>query len=163
VPKRSIQDARRVFEREVVPSTSDHGTKQGRARLDAAENRAREEARRYVAGREQEAMELRDQALRTLTECRDAYEELHAEGSEARVSATDYTATLNRLRTRHRTPKGFCSGQRQFRGTSRARAKGGKSAGQSADEGGFLNRVSQVRFLPGAPRKVPGQRPFSGD
>lgn len=38
----------------------------------------------------------------------------------------------------------------------------GNSPWSSVGRSVFLNRVSEVRFLPGAPRKSPGQWPFSG-
>lgn len=98
-PRRTITDAKRELD-VLLPGISDYWAKQFRQEISAAEQRAEALAAEHVAREADNLLQLRDAALRTLTEVRDDYDALAATGRDARVSATDYSAQLNVLRRR---------------------------------------------------------------
>ena len=98
--KRTIADARRALEEDVIPTVSDHVAKQARQELAANEAKAKQHADSYVAEREAEIIAMRDTALRTLTETRDELDVLAAQGRDARIPTAEYTARLRELSQR---------------------------------------------------------------
>jgi hypothetical protein len=97
--KRTITEAQRAFASQ-LPHLSDYLANEERQVLAAHEVAAKEHADRFITGHEEEALGLRDEALRELTAVRDALDDLNAEGSTGRVSARDYSARLSDLRAR---------------------------------------------------------------
>jgi hypothetical protein len=98
-PRRTIQDARKEYEA-LLPSITDYYANQFRNELTEAEQKAQALAAEHVAREADNLLQLRDSALRTLTDVRDDYDALAATGRDARVSAADYSAQLNVLRRR---------------------------------------------------------------
>ena len=98
--KRTIADARRALEEDVVPSASDHVAAKARSELAANEAKARKHADGYVGEREAEILTMRDAALRALTEARDELDALTAQGREARMPAAEYSQRLRELSQR---------------------------------------------------------------
>jgi hypothetical protein len=96
--RRTIQEARRVFEAAVLPTAPDWQAREGRRILEQAEAEARAEADKRIASLEQEAREARDRALRSLAEIRDGYEALTAEGGNGRIDTQNYNVRLRDLR-----------------------------------------------------------------
>jgi hypothetical protein len=101
-----LAEARRAFEEEILPRVSDHQANEGRRFLQEAEAKAQEQASKRVTSLEQEFRSIRDDALRKLTEVRDDYEALAAEGSSGRISAQDYQARLQDLRRQQQAAEG---------------------------------------------------------
>ena len=98
--KRTIADARRALEQDVIPSASDHVAAKARSELAANEQKAKQHADSYIAEREAEIIAMRDTALRTLTETRDELDVLAAQGRDARIPTAEYTARLRELSQR---------------------------------------------------------------
>ena len=98
--KRSIADARRALEEDLIPNSSDHVAKQARQELAANEQKAKQHADGYVGEREAEILTMRDAALRALTETRDELDALAAQGREARIPTAEYTQHLRELSQR---------------------------------------------------------------
>jgi hypothetical protein len=98
--QRTVAEARRVLEQDVIPRVNDHWANEWRQVLAKAEDEARTVADRFVADREEEVLAARDAALRELTACRDAYDDLTKQGAQGRVSAREYAAALGDLRRR---------------------------------------------------------------
>ena len=100
--KRTIADARRALEEDVVPSASDHVAAKARSELAANEQKAKQHADSYIAEREAEILTMRDAALRALTEARDELDALTAQGKEARIGTAQYTQRLRELSQRRK-------------------------------------------------------------
>ena len=98
--KRTIVDARRALEEDLIPTVSDHVAKQARQELAAGEAKARRHADSYISEREAEIITMRDAALRELTETRDKLDVLAAQGRDARIPTAEYTARLRELSQR---------------------------------------------------------------
>ena len=98
--KRTIVDARRALEEDLIPNSSDHVAKQARQELAANEAKAKQHADSYIAEREAEIIAMRDAALRALTETRDELDALAAQGRGARIPTAEYTARLRELSQR---------------------------------------------------------------
>ena len=98
--KRTLADARRALEEDLIPNSSDHVAKQARAELAAGEAKARQHADGYIAERETEIIAMRDTGLRALTETRDELDALAAQGREARIPTAEYTQHLRELSRR---------------------------------------------------------------
>lgn len=99
MPRRTIAQARWTLENNVT-GVPGQVTAAYRAALEAAEAKAREEADAAAADLERQALELRDGALRELTDVRDAYDELRTSTATGRVSASDHSRRLSELRQR---------------------------------------------------------------
>jgi chromosome segregation ATPase len=97
VTRRTIADARRSLESDLLPSASDHIANLAKRELAAAEAKAKQHADAYVARREGEILQLRDTALRWLTDARDGLEALTAETASARTTASDASRRLRDL------------------------------------------------------------------
>jgi hypothetical protein len=100
VPRRSVLEARQIFEQDVLPNVSDYQATEGRRRLEQIESDARAQADSYAAEREAEIREARDAVLRELTAVRDDLEILTAEGRSGRLPASEYSTELYALRNR---------------------------------------------------------------
>jgi len=98
--KRSIADARRALEEDLIPSSSDHVAAKARSELAANEAKARKYADGYVGEGEAEILTMRDAALHALTETRDELDALTAQGREARIPTSEYAARLRELSQR---------------------------------------------------------------
>ncbi len=98
--RRPLAEARRDFEQFIAPRLNEHQLREVRQRLEAAEGRARQRAAEYVVQREQEALALRDESLRELTEVRDEYDRLAITAPDGRTSARDLGAQLAELQRR---------------------------------------------------------------
>ena len=98
--KRTIADARRALEQDVIPSASDHVAAKARAELAANEAKARKHADGYITEREAEILTMRDTVLRALTEARDELDALTAQGRDARIGTAEYTQRLRELSQR---------------------------------------------------------------
>jgi hypothetical protein len=99
--RRTIADARRTLEEDIAPGLNDGRLRQAQEVLAQAEAQARETARGYLDRQEAEVQEVRQTALRDLTEVRDAFDSLVAEGAEGRISAREYAERLDALGQRH--------------------------------------------------------------
>jgi chromosome segregation ATPase len=104
--RRTLVDARREFEEQVLPRVSDHQARQGREMLEVAEGKARAEADKRVISIEAEVREIRDEALRELTEVRDSFDALASEASLGRISSAEYSNRLEALRRRQAEAEG---------------------------------------------------------
>ena len=98
--KRTLAEARRDFEESIAPRANDPTAKRCRDILAAAEQRAREYANSYVLRREQEALALRNAALRELTATRDECDDLGRTATEGRTGVADLSEQLSKLRAR---------------------------------------------------------------
>ncbi len=94
----TISEARRRFQRNVLPNVNDARARQLKKALDDAEAEARTVASRHIAEHEARVKELRTEALRELTAVRDGFDEL----ASARLPAAEFSAELRILRTRQR-------------------------------------------------------------
>lgn len=100
--RRTLADARHVFETGIRPTANTFTEERGRAVLEAAEGRARAMAAERA---ETEATEIADairETQRTLTEVRDEFEALSAEGAKGRIDATTYTHRMREATDRER-------------------------------------------------------------
>jgi chromosome segregation ATPase len=97
MPRRTIAQARWVLENE-LPATPGQVSTALRAVLGDAEAKARSEADTSAADLERRVLELRDNALRELTEVRDAMDELRTTSANGRASASNHSRRLNELR-----------------------------------------------------------------
>jgi hypothetical protein len=95
--RRTIADARQVLEEDLAPTLNDGRLRQAREVLAQAEAQAREAAGAHLDRHEAELREVRQEALRELTEVRDAFDALVAEGAEGRISAKEYADRLDVL------------------------------------------------------------------
>jgi len=100
--KRTVAEAHRAFD-DVLPRLSDYQANEGRQALQELDQHAANEADEFTKAREEEALALRDEALKALTEARDGFESLSAEGSEGRIAGTDYAARMHELKERQDT------------------------------------------------------------
>jgi len=94
--KTTLANARQNLE-DALPGLSDWQAREARQVLADAEARAKSYAEEYIAAREAEVRAARDEALRELTAVRDGMDALTSEGSTGRISAEDYSTTLNGL------------------------------------------------------------------
>src|SRR6266571_2246408 len=76
VARRTIASARSFFESTILPAVSDYRANEARQELAQAEQQAREVARDHLLQAEDRILAARNEALRTLTEVRDEYEQL---------------------------------------------------------------------------------------
>jgi chromosome segregation ATPase len=100
MPKRTLGDARRVLEEDVIPRVSDHWAAEYRRVLGSGEADAKQRASRYVDDLAKEIDKLRDEALRDLSSCRDELEDLAREGKTGRLAADVFTDELHKLHRR---------------------------------------------------------------
>lgn len=98
MPKRPVAEARRIFEEDVAPHANPYWHGEYTRILEAAEQRAVEMANERIDLLEGQVKELRDDALRTLTETRDEAEELNRELQLGHASASEYSTRLAGLR-----------------------------------------------------------------
>lgn len=98
--RRTLADARRSLEGNVLPSASDYQAREYQQVLGAAEERAKARATEYLTEGEAEVRAVWDEALRELAAVRDAYDDLKSEGGLGRIPAAQYSAELNDLRQR---------------------------------------------------------------
>jgi hypothetical protein len=99
--RRTIAVARRTLEEDIAPDLNDGRLRQAQEVLAQAEAHARETAGAYLDRHEAELQEVRQSALRELTEVGDAFDALVAEGAEGRIYAKAYAERLDALRQRH--------------------------------------------------------------
>jgi len=78
------------------PALSDYQSSQFRKVIAGLEQKASEAASAHVLQKEQEALAIRDDALRQLTEARDEYEAIAREAAEGRTEASVLSKRLNR-------------------------------------------------------------------
>jgi hypothetical protein len=98
--RRTLADARRSMEQELIPGSSDYVSGQAKAFLEEQERKATKAADSYISERERELVEVRNTALRELAEVRDQLEDLASEGRTGRIPAEHYTSLLHDLRER---------------------------------------------------------------
>lgn len=98
--RRTLGDARRTLEEDMLPGLSDYWGVQLKAQLTAAEARAKQHADSFVSDRQTEVLATRDAVLRELTDVRDGYDDLANQAAMGRITATDYSARLRTLRQR---------------------------------------------------------------
>lgn len=98
--RRTIAQARLVFEQEVLGRVTDYQRSEFEAMIREREKLAQREASSFVDSQLADAMSMRDDALRELTEVRDESDDLPREIGEARVAADDFALRLNELRAR---------------------------------------------------------------
>jgi len=96
VARRTIASARSFFESTILPAVSDYRANEARQELAQAEQQAREVARDHLLQAEDRILAARNEALRTLTEVRDEYEQLAVRPP----SAGDFSRQLQDLRQR---------------------------------------------------------------
>src|SRR5262245_10950489 len=96
----TLTQLRAHIEEVVVPSASDYMAAQARGLLSRAEEQARTYAAAYVAQRADEVDHVRIDALHELTEIRDAFDDLTAEGKAGRMPASEYGDRLDTLSAR---------------------------------------------------------------
>ena len=109
MPRRTIGEARRLLERDLLPRVGDYWGKVYNDELDRAEQHAKQYADQHISDREKEIKEVRNSSLRELTEVRDALQSLEAEGKRARIGAAEYNQRLAELRQRQRVAEAALS------------------------------------------------------
>lgn len=100
MPRRTMADARRALEEEVIPRVSDHWANEYRTFLESAESVARKQADEFFERREGEILGVREEALKSLTEVRDEYDALQSGIGTGLLPARDATLSLRSLRRR---------------------------------------------------------------
>jgi hypothetical protein len=98
--RRTISEARRAFELDVVPRVNDFGRQQFEAKLREEEAKARAAVAEVISGQEARVLQLRDQSLRELTEVRDEFDRLDAEAGDGRLDAAHLAEQLDVLKHR---------------------------------------------------------------
>jgi hypothetical protein len=96
--RRTVADARRLLN-DALPHLNDYWKTRYTSLMGQKEARAKQEADETVARRADEALGLRDSALRTLTEVRDGLDELAKEGKTGRVASQEYLTRMEQLKS----------------------------------------------------------------
>jgi hypothetical protein len=97
--QRTLTEARRLLE-DALPHLSDYWKTRYTSVMEQKEQRARQEADETVARRTDEALGVRDSALRALTEVRDGLDDLARDGKTGRISSQQYLAQMEQLKSR---------------------------------------------------------------
>ena len=96
--RRLLAEARQALE-DLLPSVSDYHANRYRQSLKAAEQEAARLASQHVQAQAKVVQKARTSALQSLTETRDAFQELVRLGSLGRISSADYQARLADLKS----------------------------------------------------------------
>lgn len=103
--RRTVAEARTVLE-QTKPHLSEYWVTRYTSVIERKEQQAREHAEGSVAQRADEALRLRDEALRELTEVRDGLDDLAKEGKAGRTPSRDYLSRMEELKQRQVTAEG---------------------------------------------------------
>lgn len=101
MPQRTVRQARQALA-EMAPALNPEMYRRYEAEVKAAAVRAGTMAHRYVDNHLNQFEQLRQELLVEACAVRDAYEVLAAEGVQGTITAREYNARLNALRTRGR-------------------------------------------------------------
>jgi hypothetical protein len=99
MPKHLIADAKAMLEAE-LPTLNDYQANEFRKAIEEKEVEAKAHADAFVQQRVAALLADRTEALKQLTEARDAYDELASEAKEGRISTADASSRLNQLTQR---------------------------------------------------------------
>src|SRR5262245_32632169 len=95
--RRTVADARASLEQS-LPHLTEYWKTRWTRLLEEKEGRAKNRAARRVEQGADEAMALRDAALRDLTEVRDGLDDLSREGKEGRITSQQYLSRMEELK-----------------------------------------------------------------